>query len=110
MSDREGSWESTGFINLLNKHKIQHIFSSSPPPFSERAVQEIQNMIHTRLDGLEVSKEKWVDMLEPVLHKYNKSVHGTTGMSPNEARKDEHSIQAYLSVRRHAQFKHKYPN
>ena len=67
MSDREGAWESTEFIRLLNKHKIKHIISSSPPPFSERAVQDIKNMIHTRLEGLDLSKEKWIDMLGPVL-------------------------------------------
>ena len=31
MSDREGAWESTEFIKLLNRHKIKHIISSSPP-------------------------------------------------------------------------------
>ena len=33
MSDREGAWESTEFIKLLNKHKIKHIIPTSPPPF-----------------------------------------------------------------------------
>ena len=42
MSDREGAWESTEFIKVLNKHKIKHIISSSPPPFGERAVQELK--------------------------------------------------------------------
>jgi transposase InsO family protein len=41
MSDREGAWESTEFVKFLNKHEIKHIISTSPPPFSERAVQEI---------------------------------------------------------------------
>ena len=59
MSDREGAWESTEFIKLLNEHKIKHIISSSPTPFGERAVQEIKNMIHTRLEGLEKSRESW---------------------------------------------------
>ena len=35
MSDREGSWESTEFVRLLNQHTIKHIISNSPPPFSE---------------------------------------------------------------------------
>ena len=109
MSDREGAWESTEFVKLLNQHKIKHIISTSPPPFSERAVQEIKNMIHTRLEGLDLDKEKWVDMLEPVLKKYNSRTHGTTGMSPNDARKDENSIQVYLNIRQHAQYKRKYP-
>ena len=47
---------STEFVKLLNQHKIKHIISSPPPPFSERAVQELKNMIHTRLDGLDLEK------------------------------------------------------
>ena len=69
MTDREGAWESAEFVRLLNDKKIKHIISSAPPPFSERAVQEIKNMIHTRLDGLEMEKEKWVDVLPAVLKK-----------------------------------------
>lgn len=109
MSDREGAWESKEFVRLLNAHKIKHIISSSPPPFSERAVQEIKNMIHARLDGLDLNKEKWIDMLEPVLKKYNNRVHGTTGLSPKDARKEENSIQVYLNIRNHAEYKRKYP-
>ena len=93
MSDREGAWESTEFIRLLNKHKIKHIISSSPPPFSERAVQEIKNMIHTRLEGLDLSKEKWVELLPSVLTKYNNRNHETTGVSPTDAMVYENAIQ-----------------
>ena len=56
MSDREGAWESTEFVKFLNKHKFKHIISTSPPPFSERAVQEIKNMIHKRLEGFDLDK------------------------------------------------------
>ncbi len=109
MSDREGAWESTEFVKLLNKHKIKHIISSSPPPFSERAVQELKNMIHTRLTGLDLEGEKWVELLPAVLRKYNNRVHGSTGMSPNDARKDENNIEVYLNIRKRAQYQRLYP-
>ena len=109
MSDREGAWESTEFIRLLNSHKIKHIISSSPPPFSERAVQEIKNMIHTRLDGLDMQAEKWIEVLPSVLKKYNNRVHGTTGLSPNDARDDKNNIEVYLNIRQKANFHRKYP-
>ena len=48
-------------------------------------------------------------MLEPILDKYHNRVHGTTGMSPNEARKDENRIQVYLNIRQHAQYKRTCP-
>ena len=69
LSDREGAWESTEFVRFLNQHKIKHIISSSPPPFGERAVQEIKTMIHKRLDGLDLQREKWIDVLPSVLKK-----------------------------------------
>ena len=69
MSDREGAWESTEFVRFLNQHKIKHIITSSPPLFGERAVQEIENIIHKRLEGLYLQKERWIDMLAPVLNK-----------------------------------------
>jgi hypothetical protein len=53
-SDNEGSWNNKAFIKLLNQHHIKHIITSSPPPFAERMVQELKNMIHIRLQGLEV--------------------------------------------------------
>ena len=52
----EGSWGSTEFIRLINSHKIKQTITSTPPPFAERMVQTIKNMIYTRLEGLEVSK------------------------------------------------------
>jgi hypothetical protein len=88
-SDHEGSWTNKAFIKLLNEHKIKHIITSSPPPFAERMVQEIKNMIHIRLQGLEVEKENWVNLLPAVLKKYNNRIHGTTKMSPNEARQNQ---------------------
>ena len=59
-------------INRMVKfkiNKIKHITSTSPPPFSERAVQEIKSMKHKRLEGLELDKEKSVDILPSVLKK-----------------------------------------
>jgi hypothetical protein len=109
MSDREGAWESTEFVKLLNKHNIKHIISTSPPPFSERAVQEIKKMIHTRLEGLELNKEKWVELLPSVLKKYNSRVHGTTGLSPNDARDDKNNIEVWLNIKQKAQYKRSYP-
>ena len=48
-------------------------------------------------------------MLGPVLNKYNNRIHGTTGLSPNEARKDDNTMQVYINTRQRAQFKRKYP-
>ena len=54
-------------------------------------------MIHKRLDGLELSKEQWVDMLPAIIHKYNNTEHSTTGVKPNDAKKDENKVEVWLN-------------
>ena len=69
--DFEGSWNSKPFIRLVNENNIKQIITqiitSSPPPFAERMVQTIKNMIHTRLQGLEIDKQEWVNLLPSIL-------------------------------------------
>ena len=67
--DNEGSSSSTEFIRLFSKHNIKQIITTSPPPFAERMVQTLKQMIHTRLEGLDMTEERWIDMLKPVLKK-----------------------------------------
>ena len=43
------------------------------------------------------------------MKQYSSRVHGTTGLSPNDARDDKNNIQVYLNVRKHAQCKRSYP-
>ena len=43
------------------------------------------------------------------IKKYNSRVHGTTGLSPNDAQDDNNNIQVYLNIRKHAQYKRSYP-
>ena len=66
-------------------------------------------MIHKRLEALDLPREKWIDVLPSVLKKYNSRIHGTTGLSPIDARKDINSMQVYLNSRQKAKFKRKYP-
>ena len=107
--DNEGSWNSTQFIRLLNSHKIKQIITTSPPPFAERMVQTLKNMIHTRLEGLELTKEKWTDMLKPVLNNYNKTKHSTTNMTPHDAKEKDNHVEVWLNIRSKADFNRKYP-
>ena len=54
--DNEGSWSNIEFMRLINSHKIKQIITSTPPPFAERAIQTLKQMIHTRLEGLEIKQ------------------------------------------------------
>ena len=107
--DNEGSWNSSKFIQLLNEHHIKQIITSTPPPFAERMVQTLKMMIHTRLEGLELDKEKWVDMLPPVMKKYNNKEHSTIGMSPNQATSGRRNLEILFNIQSKASFNRKYP-
>ena len=107
--DNEGSWNSTEFLKLINSHKIKQIITSSPPPFAERMVQTLKRMIHTRIAGLELNKEKWAELLPSVLKKYINQKHSTTDMSPNMASKKENHIEVWLNIRSKASFNRKHP-
>ena len=107
--DFEGSWNSTEFIKLINQHKIKQIITSSPPPFAERMVQTLKNAIHKRLEGLEINKEKWVDMLPAVLKKYNDTPHSTINMSPNQAKDKKNHFEVWLNIYNNSNFARKYP-
>ena len=107
--DNEGSFSSIEFIRLLNEHQIKQIIVSTKAPFAERAVQTIKHMIHTRIEGLDLPVEKWVQMLPAVLKKYNNTKHTTTGASPNDAKRDDNKLKVWLNTKNHAEFKRKYP-
>ena len=53
----EGSFSSIEFKILLNGHNIKQIIVSTKAPFAERAVQTIKNMIHARIEGLDLPVE-----------------------------------------------------
>ena len=107
--DNEGSWSSGDFVQLLNQHKIKQIITSTPPPFAERMVQTIKSMIHTRLGGLEIDKQEWINLLPSVLKKYNNTKHSTTGFSPNQATQGNDNIEIWLNIINKANFNRKYP-
>ena len=107
--DNEGSFSSTEFIRLVNEHKIQQIIVSTKAPVAERAVQTIKNMIHARIEGLDLSVEKWAEMLPAILKKQNNTKHSTTSITPNEAKRDDNELKVRLNIKNKAEFNRKYP-
>ena len=107
--DNEGSWNSGDFVQLLNQNNIKQIITSTPPPFAERMIQSLKQMIHTRLGGLEIDKQEWISILPSVLKKYNNTKHSTTGFSPNQATQGNDNIEIWLNIINKANFNRKYP-
>ncbi len=58
---------------------------------------------------MEIEHEQWVNLLPAVLNKYNNRIHGTTKMSPIEARQNENNIQVFLNISLKAQYNRTYP-
>ena len=66
-------------------------------------------MIHTRLGGLEIDKQTWVELLLSVSKKYNNTKHSTTGMTPHMAKQSSNHVEVWLNIHNKANFNRKYP-
>ena len=85
------------------------VIPSFPPSSVERAIRTLKHMIYTRLEGLTMNVERWHEPVKVVLKKYNDTVHSTTGLTPNEARKDENRIRVWLHIQKHVRSRRKCP-
>ena len=106
--DNEGSFSSIESVRLLYGHNIRQILVSTKAPFAERAVQAIKNMIHARIEGLDLSVEKWVEMLPAILKQFNNTKHSTTGITPNEAKREGNKLNIWLNIQNKAEFNRTY--
>ena len=108
-SDREGGLESDKANVVFNKNGIYHIISSTPSGVAERMVGTLKRMIHTRIEGLNLDRERWIDLLPKVVKQYNESrVHHTIGMTPKQALDPNNKIQVWLNIKNKASFNRKY--
>ena len=110
VSDQEGGTNTPDFIKILNENKIRHIITSKPNGMVERAIKTIKDLIHTRIVGLKLEHERWIDLLPKVVQLYNeKHVHSTISMTPRQAKDPSNRLQVYLNIRKKAQFNKSYP-
>ena len=107
--DNEGAMSSTEFIRLLNKHKIKQIITTSPPPFVERVIGTLKNMLMTRVEASNMKTERWTEFLPAVLRKYNTTPHSTIKLTPNEAHNPENRFKVLVSIRKKTQWNRSYP-
>ena len=64
----------------------------------ERFNRTLRENIQTRLDAMDLSRDKWTSQLEAVVNKYNNTVHSTIKMSPNDARKEGNKLTASFNI------------
>ena len=85
-SDMEGGMLSTEFIKVLNENKIKQITTLNHAPYAEVFIRTLKQMIHARLEGEGHDIDRWIDVLNPSLAKYNLSEHPSIKMSPYQAK------------------------
>jgi len=107
-TDGEPAFESKAFIKVLNEYNIHHIISSSPSGMAERMVKTIKDKIAARIKGLNLDKEKWIDLLEDAVYQYNREVHRTIGMTPKDAQLGQNRAKVLANIRKHAIFNRTY--
>ena len=108
-SDREGSFESKEFIRLLNQHNIKHIISNTGAHSIERFNRTLKHNTMLRLDAMNLDRFKWVDQLKPIIDKYNNTIHNTTEMTPNQAKKHGNQLMVSYNIWAKAKRNRQYP-
>ena len=106
--DHEGAWRTPEWATLMRENNIYDIITATHPPFAERMVQTIKNMVHQQLRGTKTELEKWTEVLPRILKKYNNTEHTTTGIKPNDAIDDDKKVDVWLGIKKHSQFDRKY--
>ena len=71
---------------------------------AERAVGTFKSMIAKRVTGLDLDKERWIDLLTSVLHQYNRQVQSTTGFTPKDAQLAENRLKLLHNIKQKAKF------
>ena len=108
-SDSEGSFNSKEFIRFINSKNIKHIFTNSHAHFIEAFNKTIKQQIYTRLEAKNEDIDKWALELFHVIRKYNKTVHRTIEMTPEQARLDKNRLNVFMNIALKAKRNRKYP-
>ena len=107
--DQEGAWSTPEWEELMRQHNIHDMISSTPPPFAERMVQTVKNMVNDQRRGLGIAEQNWIEILPRILKKYNNTEHSTTKATPNNATRNDHQIDVHFNIKAKAQFMRRYP-
>jgi hypothetical protein len=109
-SDQEGSFNNVEFIKLMNKNKIKHIMVVDGAHTIERFNRTFKENLQTRLDAMDLARDKWFSQLEPIINKYNNTIHNTIKMSPNEATIHKNQLMVSFNIWDNVKRNRKYPD
>ena len=109
-SDMEGAVLSNDFKQFLSENDIKQSLSLNHAPYAEVFIKTIKKMIHDRLEGEGLNIDKWLDVINPVLSKYNLSYHSSLKMSPYNAKQKSNYFKVLFNNYFNIKNERRYPS
>ena len=75
----------------------------------ERFNRTFKEKLQTRLDAMNLSRDKWLGQIKFIVDKYNNSKHRTIGMTPNQAKIPANELLVKFNINEHSRMDRKYP-
>ena len=112
-TDDERAIASGEFKTYVESEGIELYRTRGHPAFAERFIRTFKDMLFKRIEKDEKDKKpniQWTDYILEIMLTYNsKNVHSATGLTPNEAKKDDNELKARVSVAMRAKKDRIYP-
>ena len=109
-TDDEGSFHSNNINEFYKKHNIRQIITRAHAPLAEATIRTIKRMIYDRIGNQPDKSWHDVDILYPVMLKYNnKMIHSTIKMTPADAMKKENQLQVKINLELQRKHSRMYP-
>ena len=106
-SDADGSFKSKKLQEYFNGEGITHTITLTHANQAERFIRTVKKML---ADRLRHNKKPWVEMLKPVLNKYNNTqVQGSVKMTPNQASNINNAMKVRSNLLLKEKHNRKYP-
>ena len=109
MTDGEGAFNSSEYMIFKNEHRIKHQITVSSAHMIERFNRTFKEQLQTRLDAMNLSRDKWLGQIKFIVDKYNNSNHRTIGMTPNQAKIPANELLVKFNINEHSRMDRKYP-
>ena len=88
---------------------MKHEITVSSAHMIERFNRTFKEKIQTRLDAMNLSRDKWLGQIKFIVDKYNSSNHRTIGMTPNQAKIPANELLVKFNIHEHSRMDRKYP-
>ena len=112
-TDDEGAIGGSLFKEFLDEKGIELHRTRGRPAFTDRFTRTFKDMLFKRVENDEKKGKpniQWTDYIVEIMLTYNnKDVHSSTGMTPNEARKNKNELKARMNVAMKAKKNKIYP-